>query len=87
MSGTVEQAIANERRGSDVVECIDICISTVINAVCIVVNIYLLAFTIKSQGIRKAVKHVRFWIICLCLVMVVCLLVTSIFNLSYIFMS
>ena len=54
---------------------------------CIVLNVYLLAFTVKSQGIGKAVKHVRFWIICLCQVMVVCLLMTNIFNLAYIVKS
>ena len=82
INGTTQQAMENGRRGSDVVQCVDICLCTAINAVCVVINVYLLAFTIKSQGLGKAVKHVRFWIFCTGQVMVVCLLVTDIFNLA-----
>ena len=79
--GTVDQAMLAKQRGCDWVQCTDICLCTLINSVCIVFNVYLIAFIVKSQGWRKAMRHERFWMFSCTMIMNVCLLAGDTFNL------
>ena len=60
------------------------CLGTILNTICIVINAYLLAFVIKSKGCRKAVKKPLFWIFMLCEIMNVCLLTSDTLNFALI---
>ena len=64
--------------------CTDICLCLVLIPICIVLNICLIAFILKSHGWRKAVKNTRFWIFTLALAMNLCILVGNTFNFAVI---
>ena len=78
--GTEELAAEYKQRGFNWVQCMDNCLCIVFNIICIVVNVYLLAFILASHGWGKAVRNLRFWIFALTLILNISLLTSDTFN-------